>query len=556
MAAAEFVMAQTSHKRKGLMRWLTTTDHKEIGLMYLWAAFIFFVLGGIAALLMRLELYRPGLQYVTGAQFNELFSLHGTTMVFLWIMPALAGLGNYFVPIMVKAKDMAFPRVNALSFWLIPPAGLLLYLPLVMKGVTLVNVTWVGYPPLSTNFGVGDIAGLGLDMWLFALILLGMASTLGSVNFLVTVFKMRGPGVTLHNMPLFVWAQLATSILLVFSLPVVTVAFLMLLFDRDFGTHFFTGAGTGAEPILYQHLFWFFGHPEVYVLILPLMGVLNEVIPKFSRRPVFGYTSMAYAMLGIAIVGFLVWAHHMFTTGINPTVRAVFMFNTMLVGVPTGIKVFNWLTTMWGGQISLKAPMKHCLGFIWLFVIGGITGVMLGAIPVDYALHDSYFVVAHFHYTMVGGAVFGIFAGIFYWYPILANGRMYNERMANWQFWLMFTGFNLTFFPQFLLGLNGMPRRVVDYEALPSMVVLNQVSTVGAFMIALSVGLFLLNVAVSHKRNLRVASDPWGGARHVEWKLWEEGRVVLGEGLITDHEPEPLAVKEARLQAAKQEAYA
>jgi cytochrome c oxidase subunit I len=547
--SAQYVMGATEHPpRKGLKRWLTTTDHKEIGLLYLWAAFIFFILGGLAALLMRLELYNPGLQFFHEGQFNELFSLHGTVMVFLWIMPAIAGLGNYFVPIMIKAKDMAYPRVNALSFWLIPPAGILLFLPVVLKGVEAVNVTWVGYPPLSTVY-----PGIGLNLWILALLLLGMASTMGAVNFLVTIFKMRGPGVTLHNMPLFVWAQVATSILLVFSLPVVTVAFAMLLMDRSFGTQFFTG---GGEPILYQHLFWFFGHPEVYVLVIPLMGVLNEVIPKFSRRPIFGYTSMAYAMLGIAIVGFLVWAHHMFTTGINPTVRAVFMFNTMLVGVPTGVKVFNWLATMWGGQISLKAPMKHCLGFIWLFVIGGITGVMLGAIPIDYALHDSYFVVAHFHYTMVGGAVFGIFAGIFYWYPILSNGRMYSERLANWQFWLMFGGFNLTFFPQFLMGLNAMPRRVVDYDAaaVPFLTPLNQLSTVGSMLIGLSVFVFLVNVLYSHVKDRRVVADPWPGAKHIEWRLWEEGRVQLGTGLITDHEPEPRAVTEAR-KAARKEAF-
>jgi cytochrome c oxidase subunit I len=546
--AAEYVMAQPTPKRRGLMRWLTTTDHKEIGIMYLWAGFLFFILGGIAALLIRVELYSPGGQVVSGETFNELFSLHGTTMVFLWIMPALAGLGNYFVPIMVKAKDMAFPRVNALSFWLIPPAGILLYAPLLIEGMRAVNVTWVGHAPLSTLTG-----NFGLDMWLMSLVLLGIASTAGAVNFLVTIFRMRAPGVTLHNMPLFVWAQLATSLLLLFSLPVVTVAFGMLLMDRNFGTHFFTGPG--SEPILYQHLFWFFGHPEVYVLILPLMGVLNEVIPKFSRRPVFGYVSMAYAMLGIAIVGFLVWAHHMFTTGMNPTVRAVFMFNTMLVGVPTGIKVFNWLTTMWGGQVSLKAPMKYCLGFIWLFVIGGITGVMLGAIPVDYALHDSYFVVAHFHYTMVGGAVFGIFAGIFYWYPILTNGRMYNERLANGQFWLMFLGFNLTFFPQFILGLRGMPRRVFDYDPnIPDVTLMNQVSTVGSFMIGLAILVFLINFFVSHVRDRRVAADPWAGPRHVEWRLWEEGRVVLGEGLIVDREPEPLAAQEARRAREKEAA--
>jgi cytochrome c oxidase subunit I len=439
---------------------------------------------------------------------------------------------------MIKAKDMAYPRVNALSFWLIPPAGLLLWLPTIIQGITAVNVTWVGYPPLSTI----NVDNVGLDMWLVALILLGIASTLGSVNFLVTIFRMRGPGVTLFNMPLFSWSQVATSLLLLFSLPVVTVAFIMLLFDRNFGTAFFHGPA--GDPILYQHLFWFFGHPEVYVLILPVMGVINEIIPKFSRRPVFGYTSMAYALLGIAIVGFLVWAHHMFTTGMDPTVRAVFMFNTMLVGVPTGIKVFNWLATMWGGQINLRAPMKYCLGFIWLFVIGGITGVMLGAIPVDYHLHDSYFVVAHFHYTMVGGAVFGIFAGVYYWYPFLSGGRMYNERLANWHFWTMFIGFNLTFFPQFLMALTyAMPRRVYDYQDIPGLVWLNQLSTVGAFLIGFSILIFLVNVAISWRTTPRTVRDPWGGARHVEWKLWEEGRVVHGEGLILDREPVPLAVQ-------------
>jgi cytochrome c oxidase subunit I len=547
MAAAQYVMSESHHRRGRITRWLTTTDHKEIGLMYLWTGFLFFILGGIAALVLRLELSRAGGDdYVTGEVFNELFSLHGTTMVFLWIMPALAGFGNYFVPIMIKAKDMAFPRVNALSFWLIPPAGLALWLPILIKGVNAVNVTWVGYAPLSTTFD-----NVGLDLWLYALILLGLASTLGSVNFLVTIFKMRGPGVTLHNMPLFVWAQLATSILLVFSLPVVTVAFLMLFFDRNFATSFFTGPA--GDPILYQHLFWFFGHPEVYVLVLPVMGILNEIVPKFSRRPVFGYKSMAYALLGIAIVGFLVWAHHMFTTGIDPRIRAVFMFNTMLVGVPTGIKVFNWIATMWGGRIRMSTPMLYAMGFIWLFVIGGITGVMLGSIPVDYALHDSYFVVGHFHYTMVGGAVFGIFAGIYYWYPFLFQGRVFNDAMARWHFWLMFAGFNLTFFPQFIMGLRGMARRIYDYDAVadPMLEPLNQASTLGAFLIAISVAVFMLNVIVSHFANRRVSRDPWGGARHVEWKLWEEGRVVHGVGLITDHEPEPL---EERMK--REEAYA
>ncbi len=538
----DYVMADGHPKKRGLARWLTTTDHKEIGIIYLWVGFISFILGGIAALILRAELYLPGATVVDGEAFSEFFSLHGTTMVFLWIMPAFAGFGNYFVPIMVKAPDMSFPRINALSIWLIPPALILLWIPLFIKGITAVNVTWVGYPPHSTaDFG----ANYGLDMWILALILLGIASTLGSINFMVTIFKMKAKDVTLHEMPLFVWAQLATSILLLYSLPVVTVAFLMVLFDRNFGTNFFTGAG--SDPILYQHLFWFFGHPEVYVLILPAMGILNEIIPKFSRRPVFGYKSMAYAMLGIAVVGFIVWAHHMFTTGIDPRIRAVFMFNTMLVGVPTGIKVFNWLASMWGGQIHFDAPMKHALGFIWLFVIGGVTGVMLGSIPVDYALHDSYFVVGHFHYTMVGGAVFGIFAAMFYWYPILFGRRMYHEGMATAQFWIMFIGFNLTFFPQFLMGLQGMPRRYYDYD--PALTFLNQLSTIGAFMIAASVLVFIINVIWTHFNGEKVAGDPWGGARHIEWKLWEEGRVVHGEGLIVDHDPETLASRAAREDA-------
>jgi cytochrome c oxidase subunit 1 len=538
-ASAQFVMAHESGipKKNPVKRWLTTTDHKEIGLMYLWVALFFFIVGGIAALLLRAELALPGEQNIlAGNQFDDAFTLHGTTMVFLWIMPALAGFGNYFVPVMVKAADMAFPRVNALSFWLIPPAGILLYLGVMFKGITPLGAGWVLYPPVSNSPLIIDQFSLGF--WLLSLILLGIGSTLGSVNFLATIFRMRGKGVTLHNMSLMGWAQMATSVLLLYSLPVVTVAFIFLFLDNAFGTAFFNPVN-GGDPILYQHLFWFFGHPEVYVLILPVMGIINEVIPKFSGRPVFGYKSMAYAMFGIAIVGFLVWAHHMFTTGIDPRIRAVFMFNTMLVGVPTGIKVFNWMATMWGGKIRFTEPMMFALGFIWLFVIGGITGVMLGSIPVDYALHDSYFVVAHFHYTMVGGAVFGIFCGFYYWWPMLFRQTTYNRPLAKWHFWLLFIGFNLTFFPQFILGLQGMPRRVHDYAAdeFPQLVFWNQLSTAGSFMIGFAVLLFLINILVSWNKFIP-RQDPWGGARRTEWKLWEEGRVVLGEGLIEGDVPE------------------
>ncbi len=512
-------MADHAHESpSGLKRWLTTTDHKEIGILYLWAAIAFFLLGGVAALALRTELFYPGRTIMGQGTFNELFSLHGTIMVFLWIMPAMAAFGNYFVPLMLKAPDMAFPRVNALSFWLLPPAGLMLIAGMLLPAIglvdpgsmTTVNVGWTGYPPLS----VQDTANIGLDFWLGSLILLGISSTLGSVNFLATIFGMRGEGVTFHNMPLMCWAQMATSILLVFSLPVVTVAFLFLFFDRNLGTSFFIGAG--SDPILYQHLFWFFGHPEVYVLVLPAFGIISEVIPKFSGRPVFGYHSMAYAIIAIAVLGFLVWAHHMFTTGMDLTAQVGFMITSLVIAVPTGIKVFNWLATMWGGVLDMKPPMLHAVGFLWLFVIGGITGIMLAIVPLDYHLHDSYFVVAHFHYTMVGGAMFGIFAGLYYWWPRMFSGKMYNMALANIHFWLMFIGFNVTFFPQFLLGLQGMPRRYFDY--LPEFTAMNQASTIGGFIIGASILVFLINAAWSFTRGPVVHDDPWGGASRVEWE--------------------------------------
>src|SRR5215213_1052943 len=490
--------------RSWLYEWLTTTDHKKIGALYITTAFGFFILGGIFALFIRTELAVPGIQFVDAESYNQLFTIHGTTMIFLFVMPMMTGVANFIVPLQIGAADMAFPRINALSFWMVPLGGLLLYSGYAVGGAA--NAGWTSYAPLSEQ------SGAGIDLWIAALVLLGFSSVLGAINFIGTIFKMRAPGMTLMRMPLFVWNTLVTSVLLLFSLPVLTSGLMMLFIDRNYGGGFFDPA-QGGNPILWQHVFWFFGHPEVYVLILPAFGVVTEIIPVFSRKPLFGYKAFVFATTAIGALGFSVWAHHMFTTG--AVFLPFFSFFTFLIAVPTGIKFFNWLATMWGGQLRFDTPLLFALGFIALFLIGGIDGAFLAVVPFDFHVQDTYWVVSHIHYVLVAGAVFGIFAALFYWFPKI-TGRLLNERLGKWQFVLLFVGTNLAFFPQHLLGLDGMIRRIIDYAPNPGWLELNALSTVGAFMIAASILPFLWNVVISLRKAPDAGDDPWDG-NTLEW---------------------------------------
>jgi cytochrome c oxidase subunit 1 len=491
-------------QRSWLYEWLTTTDHKKIGAMYVTTSFGFFILGGIFALLIRSELAFPGVQFVDPETYNQLFTIHGTTMIFLFVMPMMTGLANYVVPLQIGAADMAFPRINALSFWMVPLGGLLLFSGYAVGGAA--DAGWTSYAPLSEQSGVG------VDLWIAALVLLGMSSVLGSINFLATIFKMRAPGMTLLRMPMFVWNTLVTSVLLLFAVPVLTSGLMMLFIDRNYSGGFFDPA-QGGNPILWQHVFWFFGHPEVYVLILPAFGIVTEIVPVFSRKPLFGYKAFIFATSAIGALGFSVWAHHMFTTG--AVYLPFFSFFTFLISVPTGIKFFNWLATMWGGKIKFDTPMLYAVGFIALFLIGGLDGAFLAVVPFDFHVQDTYWVVSHLHYVLVAGSVFGIFAGLFYWFPKI-SGRMLDERLGKIQWVLLFVGTNLAFFPMHLLGLDGMVRRIIDYAPNPGWTELNFLSTIGAFTIALSILPFLWNVFVTLRGPRNASDDPWD-ANTLEW---------------------------------------
>jgi cytochrome c oxidase subunit I len=500
-----------SKERPGWSSWLTTVDHKKIGIMYLVSAFFFFLVGGIEALLMRVQLGTPENTFLSPDVYNQMFTMHATTMIFLAIMPLNVGFGNYVVPIMIGARDMAFPRLNALSIWLFIFGGLMLYFSFIAGGAPAAG--WFSYAPLSEK---PFSATHGVDYWVIGLTLTGVASIAGAINFIITVINMRAPGMSFNRLPLFVWMTLIVSFLLVFAFPSLTVAQFQLLFDRNFGTSFFL-PDRGGDPLLWQHLFWFFGHPEVYVLILPAMGIVSEVLPTFSRKPIFGYAFVAYSGVAIGFLGFTVWAHHMFATGLGPLADALFSASSFLIGVPTGVKIFNWMATLYGGSIKLKTPLYFAVGFVAMFIIGGISGITLASPPIDLQQTDTYYVVAHIHYVLFGGSIFGLFAGAYYWFPKI-TGRMLSESLGKLHFWLMLIAFNITFFPMHILGTEGMPRRYYTYEAGMGWDVWNLIETIGAFAMAFSILVFIINVLSSLRNGQTAPADPWDAAT-LEWAV-------------------------------------
>jgi cytochrome c oxidase subunit 1 len=497
-------------KQGAVTSWLTTVDHKRIGILYIVTSYVFFFAGGVMAILMRLQLAQADQHLIEKNAYNELFTIHGTTMIFLFAVPLFAGFANYLVPLMIGARDMAFPRLNALSYWLFLLGGLIVLASFLVKGGAA-NSGWTAYAPLS---GDNYSPNLGQDMWILGIHLTSLGSIAGAINFIVTIHNMRTRGMTWMRIPIFVWTIEAYSVLLVLALPTISAAATLLLLDRQAGTSFFEPAEGGSQ-ILWQHMFWFFGHPEVYIMVLPAMGMLSEIIPVFSRKPIFGYKAVAFSTIGIAFASMLVWAHHMFTVGLPVWLQAFFLVSSFSVAIPTSIKLFNWLATLWRGHLDLRTPLLFCLGFIGLFTIGGLSGIMLAAYPIDYQAQDSYFLVAHLHYVLFGGSVFGIFAGTYYWFPKV-TGRMYDERLAKAHFWLLLIGFNMAFLPQHFLGLMGMNRRVYTYDRGGLFELYNLISSIGVLVMTVGLLIFLANMVKSWRAGTRVGSDPWR-ADTLEW---------------------------------------
>ncbi len=505
---------EREYRAQGLLAFVTSTDHKRIGISYMATAFAFYLLGGALAVVIRSELYEPGQQVVSQGRYNEMFTMHGSIMLFLFLGPFAFGLANYFVPLQIGARDMAFPRLNALSYWFYVFGGLTMVSGFLTSDGGA-DFGWTGYTPLSS---IVRTPGIGADLWIMGVALTGLSGILTAVNIVTTVVTMRAPGMRMFRMPIFTWNMLVTSVLVLIAFPVVSAAAIMLFSDRQLGSHIYDAAahdGIAGSPILWQHLFWFFGHPEVYILVLPYFGVITEVLPVFSWRPVFGYAGLVFATMAIAALSVGVWAHHMFATG--AVLLPFFTGFSMLIAVPTGVKFFNWIGTMWGGRLTFPTPMLFALGFLFTFLLGGLTGVMLAAAPIDFHVTDSYFVVAHMHYVLFGGSVFALYAGIYYWWPKV-TGRVLDERWGKVHFWMTLVGFHLTFFVQHILGLEGMPRRVADYLDSDGFTGLNQISSIGAFLLAASTLPFLWNAVQTLRGRLGAVAgdDPWGG-QTLEW---------------------------------------
>jgi len=533
MAIAEHEPAVESLPWTGVLHeWVTTVDHKKIGVMYYIMAIVFLVIGGAEAMLMRLQLLGPELKIVPADVFNQMMTMHGTTMIFFAAMPILAGIANYIVPLQIGARDMAFPRLNALGLWLTLFGGVVCYFSFATGGAPAIG--WFAYAPLTEHTFARSAA---TDFWILGLLVSGIGSLTGAVNLVTTVLALRCPGMTLRKIPLYTWMAFWANVQIIFAMPPLTAALVMILFDRLFGAHFFD-AQAGGAPYLWQHLFWFFGHPEVYILVLPAFGMISDVLPVFSRKVIFGYEFMAAATVAIAFVSFGVWAHHMFAVGMTRTVDVYFAFASLVVGIPTGIKMFNWLATIYGGRWRMAAPMLFGLGFLSMFLIAGLTGIILAVVPIDYQLTDSYFVVAHFLWVIVGGILMGIFAGSYYWYPKV-TGHMYSERLARWQFWLFFIGFLLTFGPMHISGILGMPRRIYTYPVDRGWEFWNQVSSFGAFLQAPSFVIFIWNILISLKTGAPAGDDPWD-AWTLEWATTSPPAVYNFETIPTVRSRRPL----------------